>query len=80
MHHELMRQTQYKLQFVFNKHCLHMTSTGEADRHHMFDAVLEQVCRMAGHLGTTGSACAQVHPSVKTWRHQPNTVCDSQLH
>ncbi len=25
MHHMLMKQTQYKLQIVCNKHCLHMT-------------------------------------------------------
>ena len=83
MHHELMRQTQYKLQIVFNKHCLHMTSKGEAYRHHLLDAVLEKVFRVAGHLGTAGSACPQVLPSVKKWRRQPNTllsVCHSQLH
>jgi len=42
MHHRLMKQTQSKLQIVFNKHCLHMTSTREADRHHLFDAVHEK--------------------------------------
>ena len=80
MHHRLMKQTQYKLQIVFNKHCLHTTSTGEADRHHLFDA---EVLRVAGHLGTAGSACPHVLPSTKTGRHQPNallSVCHSQLH
>jgi len=83
MHHRLMKQTQSKLQIVFNKHCLHMTSTREADRHHLFDAVLEKKFKVAGHLGTAGSACPHVLPSMKTWRHQPNTllpVCHCQLH
>jgi len=29
---------------------------------------------VAGHLGTAGSAGPQGFPSVKTWRHQPNTL------
>jgi len=57
MHHRLIKQTQFKLQIVFDKHCLHMTSTREVDRHHLLDAVLEKVFRAAGHLGTAGSAC-----------------------
>ena len=83
MHHKLMKQTQSKLQVVCNKPCLHMTSTGEADTHHLLDAVLEKVFRVASHLGTAGSACPHVLPSMKTWRHQLNTLlpcCHSQLH
>ena len=57
MHHRLMKQTQCKLQIVFHIHCLHMTSTREADRHHLFDAVLEKEFKVAGHVGTAGSAC-----------------------
>lgn len=49
-----------------------MTSTGEAFRHHLFDAVLEKVFRVAGHLRTAGSACPHVLLSVKTRRHVPN--------
>ncbi len=41
-----------------------------ADRHHLFDAVIEKVSRVAGHVGTAGSACPHVPLSVKTWRHQ----------
>jgi len=66
MHRRLKKQTQCKLQIVFNKHCLHMTSAGEADRHHLFDAVLEEVFTVADHLRTAGSAYPQVLPSVKT--------------
>ena len=65
MHYELMKQTQYKLQIVFDKHCLHMTLKREADRHHLFDIVLEKVFRVGGHCGTTGSACPNVLLSVK---------------
>jgi len=43
-----------------------MTSAGEADRHHLFDAVLEEVFTVADHLRTAGSAYPQVLPSVKT--------------
>ena len=50
-----------------------MTLTQEADRHHLLGAVLEKVCKVAGHLGTAGSACPHVPLSVKTWRHQPST-------
>jgi len=57
MHHRLMKQTQHKLQIVFNKQSLHMTSTGEADRHNLFDA--EVLRAVAGHLGTAGSAGPQ---------------------
>jgi len=77
-----MKQTQDKLQILFNKRCLHVTS-GEADKHHLFDAVLEKVFQVAGHLLTAGSACPQELPSVKTWIHQPNanlSVCHFQLH
>ncbi len=83
IHLRLSKQTQHKLQIVFNKLCLHMTSTGEADRHHLFDAVLEKGFRVVGHLETAGSACPQVLLSVKTWRHQPHTLlsgCHCQLH
>jgi len=75
-----MKQTQAKLQCVSNKHCLHMTSTGEADRHHLLDP--DKRFRVAGHLRTAGSACPHVPLSVQTWRHQPNTflfVCLYQL-
>ena len=41
MHHRLMKQTHHKLKIVCNKHCMHMASTGEADRHHLLDAVPE---------------------------------------
>jgi len=80
MHHRLMKQTQSKLQIVFNKLCLHMTSKRQADRAHLLDA---EVLRAAGHLETAGSACFQILPSMQTWRHQPNTflsVCLCQLH
>ncbi len=76
-------QSRHNTNYRYNKRCLHMTSTGEADRHHLLDAVLEKVFRAAGHLVTAGSACPHVLPSLKTWRHQPNThlfVCHSQLH
>ena len=32
MHHRVLRQTQHKLQIVYNQHCLHMTLAGEAHR------------------------------------------------
>jgi len=38
-----------------------------AHRHHLF----EKVFRVAGRLGSAGP---QVFPSVKAWRHQPNTL------
>ena len=59
-----------------------MTSTGEADRHHLLDAVLQKIFRAAGHLGTASSACPSVLQSVKTWRHQPKnliSICCSQI-
>jgi len=49
-----------------------MTSTREAERHHLLDAVLEKMFRVTGHLGSACSACPQVLPSLKIWRHQPN--------
>ena len=55
----------------------------EPHRHHLFDTVLQKVLRMADRLRIAGSACANAPLSVKTWRHQPNSllsVCHSQLH
>ena len=66
MHHKLMKQTQYKLQIVLDKHCLHMTLKREADRHHLFGIVLEKVFRVGGHCETASSACPNVFLSVKT--------------
>ncbi len=48
-----------------------MTLTREADRNHMLAA---EVLRVAGHLGRAGTACPQALPSMKTWRHQANTL------
>ncbi len=59
-HNKLMQQAQCKLQIVSNKHCLQMTLKREADRHHLFDAVLEKVFRVTDHLGTARSACPHV--------------------
>ncbi len=64
MHHRLTKQTQGKLLVVFHRHCLHMTSTREANRHHMCVAVLESKLKVAGYLGTAGSTCPQVFPAV----------------
>ena len=41
-HHKLMDQTQHNFQIDFNKHCLQMTSKGEADRYYLFDIVLKR--------------------------------------
>ena len=51
-----------------------MTSTGEAERHHLLNNVLEKASRVAGHLNTAGSAGPQVLTSMETWTHQPNTL------
>ena len=61
MYHRLMKQTQYRLHLLLNKHSLHMISTEEAHQH-LLDAVLQKAFRISGHLGTAGSACPQVHP------------------
>ena len=57
-----------------------MMSTGQADRHHLFDAVLEKVSRVAGHLTTAGSADFHILTNVlllmETWTSQtPSLLC-----
>ncbi len=52
-----------------------MTATKEADKHHLFEAVLEKVFRIAGHLGTAGSAYFQALPSMKTWPAEHPPLC-----
>ena len=73
----------YNLYNIFSKHYLHVRSTGELTGITCFDTMLEKVLRVAGHLRTAGTTCPQVIPSMKTCRHQPNTLLPlshSQLH
>ena len=51
LHFTLSKQThavQYKLHIVFNDCCLHITSAQEADRHYLFEAVIDDGFRTVG--------------------------------
>ncbi len=72
MHHRLMKQTQCNLQIVFNKQCLHMTSAGEGDRHHLIDAVHEKAIQRGWPSGDSRQSLSPYAEKIRS--HEPNTL------